>query len=241
MSMFPIPDAVPDRNEFEKMTQDLIRMMPQEMAGAVNLFAHPVAGAAAFSALGFGLASHAFGVWVGALTGAAEMSQRLMQPVLDDFPGSATSFADSGEAPAAKAPAARARVATRKLIAEAQSVAEKIAEPVIETTEEIQPTGAVAVDVPAATAAVAALMPEDFSKPATIDKPAAPDDLKAITGVGPKLEKVLNDLGIWTYAQVAAWTPAEVAWVDDYLGFKGRVERDGWLKQAAALAAKTGN
>lgn len=239
MSMFPIPDTVPDRNEFEKMTQDLTRMMPQEMASAVNLFAHPVAGAAAFSALGFGLASHAFGVWVGALTGAAEMSQRLMQPVLDDFPGSATSFVDRDETPAAKAPAARARVATKKLIAEVQSVAEKIAEPVVETMEEIQSTETATVEVPAA--AVTALMPEDFRKPASIDKPAAPDDLKAITGVGPKLEKVLNDLGVWTYSQVAAWTPAEVAWVDDYLGFKGRVERDGWLRQAAALTAKTKN
>lgn len=235
MSMFPIPDAVPDRNEFEKMTQDLTRMMPQEMANAVNLFAHPVAGAAAFSALGLGLASHAFGVWVGALTGAAEMSQRLMQPVLDDFPGSTESFAH--EAPAAKAPAARARATIRKLIAEAQSAAEKIAEPVVETTEEVQ-SPAVA-EAPAVAAVMAAVLPEDSSRPAAIDKPAAPDDLKAITGVGPKLEKVLNDLGVWTYAQVAAWTPAEIAWMDDYLGFKGRVERDGWLEQAAALAAKT--
>lgn len=235
MSMFPIPDAVPDRNEFEKMTQDLTRMMPQEMANAVNLFAHPVAGAAAFSALGLGLASHAFGVWVGALTGAAEMSQRLMQPVLDDFPGSTESFAH--EAPAAKAPAARARATIRKLIAEAQSAAEKIAEPVVETTEEVQ-SPAVA-EAPAVAAVMAAVLPEDSSRPAAIDKPAAPDDLKAITGVGPKLEKVLNDLGVWTYAQVAAWTPAEIAWMDDYLGFKGRVERDGWLMQAAALAAKT--
>ncbi|HEV2504695.1 MAG TPA: NADH-ubiquinone dehydrogenase [Mesorhizobium sp.] len=240
MSMFPIPDTVPDRNEFEKMTQDLTRMMPQEMASAVNLFAHPVAGAAAFSALGFGLASHAFGVWVGALTGAAEMSQRLMQPVLDDFPGSGTSFADRDGAPAAKAPAARARIATKKLIAEVQSVAEQVAEPVVEMTEDIQPTETAVVEVPAAVV-VAALQPEDFRKPASIHKPVAPDDLKAITGVGPKLEKVLNDLGVWTYAQVAAWTPAEVAWVDDYLGFKGRVERDGWLTQAAAFTAKTKN
>lgn len=240
MSMFPIPDAVPDRNEFEKMTQDLTRMMPQEMANAVNLFAHPVAGAAAFSAIGFGLASHAFGVWVGALTGAAEMSQRLMQPVLDDFPGSTMSFAGHDEASAAKAPAARARAATTKLIAEMQSVADKVSEPAVETIEEAQVAEAVAIEEPA-TAVVADLMPEDFSKPATVEKPAAPDDLKVITGVGPKLEKVLNDLGIWSYAQIAAWTPAEVAWVDDYLGFKGRVERDGWLKQAAALAANTGN
>ncbi|TIM95503.1 MAG: NADH-ubiquinone dehydrogenase, partial [Mesorhizobium sp.] len=32
--------------------------------------------------------------------------------------------------------------------------------------------------------------------------------------------------------------PEEIAWVDDYLSFKGRIGRDNWLGQAAALAAK---
>ena len=63
---------MPNLDQLEKMNQDLTRMMPKEMASAVNLLAHPVAGAAAMSALGFGLANHAFGVWLGALSGAAE-------------------------------------------------------------------------------------------------------------------------------------------------------------------------
>ena len=58
---------------------------------------------------------------------------------------------------------------------------------------------------------------------------------KAISGIGPKLEQVLNGLGIWTYAQIAGWTPAEIAWVDDRLGFTGRIGRDDWIGQAAAL------
>ena len=49
---------------------------------------------------------------------------------------------------------------------------------------------------------------------------------------------MLNSLGIWTYGQIAALTPYEVAWVDDYLQFKGRIERDGWIAQAADLAKK---
>ena len=65
-----------------------------------------------------------------------------------------------------------------------------------------------------------------------------PDDLKQIKGVGPKLEALLNRLGFWHFDQVAAWTAAEVAWVDDNLvGFKGRVSRDGWVDQAKILAA----
>ncbi|RVA16372.1 NADH-ubiquinone dehydrogenase, partial [Mesorhizobium sp. M7A.F.Ca.CA.002.05.1.1] len=56
---------MPNLDQIEKMNQDLTRMMPKEMASAVNLFVHPVAGAAAMSALGLGLANHAFGVWLG--------------------------------------------------------------------------------------------------------------------------------------------------------------------------------
>lgn len=62
------------------------------------------------------------------------------------------------------------------------------------------------------------------------------DDLKQISGVGPVLEKKLNALGITTFAQVAAFTPEDIAKVDDALSFKGRIERDDWLKQAAELA-----
>ncbi len=63
------------------------------------------------------------------------------------------------------------------------------------------------------------------------------DDLKRISGVGPKLEGVLNDLGFYHFDQIAAWGPAEVAWVDARLKFKGRIERDDWMSQAAALAS----
>jgi len=64
-----------------------------------------------------------------------------------------------------------------------------------------------------------------------------PDDLKLLKGVGPKLEQTLNELGFYHYDQIAAWTPEHVAWVDARLKFKGRIERDGWIEQAAKLAA----
>ena len=73
-------------------------------------------------------------------------------------------------------------------------------------------------------------------RPAAIERPAQPDDLKLISGVGPKLEGVLNGLGIYTFAQVASWKQAERDWVDGYLRFKGRIERDDWVRQAEALA-----
>lgn len=63
-----------------------------------------------------------------------------------------------------------------------------------------------------------------------------PDDLKKISGVGPVLEGKLHDLGITKYAQVAAFTKEQIDMVDERLSFKGRIERDNWIEQAAELA-----
>ena len=66
--------------------------------------------------------------------------------------------------------------------------------------------------------------------------PAAADDLKKLTGVGPALEKKLIAAGITSYAQIAAWTDADVAAIDEQLSFKGKIEREGWIDQAKELA-----
>ncbi len=69
------------------------------------------------------------------------------------------------------------------------------------------------------------------------ERPAGePDDLKLISGVGPVLEGKLHALGITTYAQVAKFKKADIAKVDEVLNFRGRIERDEWVKQAKALA-----
>ncbi|AEI94471.1 hypothetical protein [Roseobacter litoralis] len=62
------------------------------------------------------------------------------------------------------------------------------------------------------------------------------DDLKKISGVGPKLEQTLNELGVWHFEQVAQFKKKDIAWVDERLRFKGRIERDDWVGQAKALA-----
>ena len=64
------------------------------------------------------------------------------------------------------------------------------------------------------------------------------DDLRQISGIGPKIEGLLHEMGIWRYEQIAAFTSAEVAWVDDRLRFKGRIAREDWIGQARALAAE---
>ncbi|WP_188824191.1 hypothetical protein [Brucella endophytica] len=63
------------------------------------------------------------------------------------------------------------------------------------------------------------------------------DNLTLIDGVGDKLEKDLNSLGIFHFNQVSAWTPAEIAWVNRKIGFPGRVERENWVGKAALLAS----
>ncbi len=74
-------------------------------------------------------------------------------------------------------------------------------------------------------------------KPETVEIAEADrDDLKRIKGIGPKNEDQLNELGIYSFAQIAAWTPANIDWVEDFLSFPGRIEREDWIAQAAKLA-----
>ena len=64
-----------------------------------------------------------------------------------------------------------------------------------------------------------------------------PDDLKMIWGVGPKLERMLNEMGFFHFDQIGEWGDAELNWVDRRLtGFRGRARRDQWVDQAARLA-----
>ncbi len=63
------------------------------------------------------------------------------------------------------------------------------------------------------------------------------DDLQRISGIGPKNEGILHNLGFFHFDQIAEWTEAQVAWVDDHLRFGGRIKREEWIKQAGLLAS----
>jgi small subunit ribosomal protein S2 len=65
----------------------------------------------------------------------------------------------------------------------------------------------------------------------------APDDLSKLTGVGPQVEKKLNEGGLWHYWQFAAMTPEDAARIDAELKLNGRIERDGWVELARNLVA----
>lgn len=62
------------------------------------------------------------------------------------------------------------------------------------------------------------------------------DNLQTLEGIGPALEKLCHELGVFHFDQIAGWGAGEVAWMDGNLkGFKGRVTRDKWVRQARLI------
>ncbi len=86
-------------------------------------------------------------------------------------------------------------------------------------------------------------MTEDLAKKKLIEKigradSSQRDDLKLIKGVGPKLEKALNDIGVYTYQQLSRLSNQEYELIDQLLHvFQGRSKRDHWAEQARELLA----
>ncbi|PSJ63780.1 NADH-ubiquinone dehydrogenase [Pseudaminobacter soli (ex Li et al. 2025)] len=199
---------MPEAERWETMNEQFATMLPKEFAGAVNLMAHPAAGAVAFSARGLGMASHAVGVWMGAVAGVAQASQRMMVTLADEEAEEADAFAVRSISPTAMA-----RAAAKTLVADVRAVRRDVDQ-------------------------VADSLAEGMTRPRTIARPAEPDDLKRVAGIGLKLEQALNREGIWRLAQVAEWGEAEIVWLDEHLGLNGRIGRDDWVGQAIRLAAE---
>jgi predicted flap endonuclease-1-like 5' DNA nuclease len=77
---------------------------------------------------------------------------------------------------------------------------------------------------------------ENNAPPPLLGGPGMPDDLKLIVGVGPALERMLYQLGITTYRQIARWSERDIDEYDAKLPeFPGRIRRDGWVTQAREL------
>ena len=62
------------------------------------------------------------------------------------------------------------------------------------------------------------------------------DDLKQIIGIGKVFEGALNELGVYSFRQLANFGIADIARVNAKLKeFKGRMEQDDWIGQAKEL------
>lgn len=131
----------------------------------------------------------------------------------------------AGSAPAEAAPVKEVAPAEGKKAAKAEKAEKKAKAPKDDTRAD---------DAPATeTPVVEAVRPSNLLDEAPEDA----DDLTKLSGVGPKLAEKLNGNGVYRFVQIAEWTPGEVAFIDDQLSFKGRIERDGWIKQAENLAS----
>jgi NADH-quinone oxidoreductase subunit E len=241
-----------DMTEMQKEAAEWMAAAMPRFAGMSNLAAHPMGAMAAASAIGMGMASQMYGMMAGTMAGAMQAANMLANETTGgpsgpfgavnplNFDWATGTFDDTKtEDPVTHQPPVKPD-APEKATAEPKAADRKPA-PAAEKPAAEKPE-AVALkaepEEPVAKGSIEPVMPEDFVKPKSVAKPDTPDDLKEINGIGPKLESVLNSLGIWTYAQIAGWSPYEVAWIDDYLQFKGRIERDEWISQAAALAGK---
>jgi len=103
----------------------------------------------------------------------------------------------------------------------------------------VQGTAHPETDAPARAAETATGLADIGTRPAVLDAARAggPDDLKRIKGIGPGLERLLHSMGFYHFDQIAGWSAAEIAWVDENLkGFKGQVTRDAWVAQAKLFA-----
>ncbi len=98
--------------------------------------------------------------------------------------------------------------------------------------------GTVGAAVAAVAAKPAAKAKAPKAAPKAAKAAAGADDLKVLSGVGPALEKKLHAEGVTTFAQIAAWTDADVEAFGEKLSFKGRIEREGWVEQAKKLVAE---
>ena len=188
---------------------------PSEMARATNLMAHPAAGLMALTAIGFGMTGQALGIWAGTMSVAADASRRFWQPLIDDVAPTADGNEIQAKEDAARAPAMGEAGFAGASVVELRDRVRKASNKVVKSGGEKR------------------------SAAPTIEAPAAVDDLKLISGIGPKIEQVLKGLGVTTYAQISAWSEKEIASIEQQLGLSGRIARDDWSGQARLLSSKS--
>jgi NADH-quinone oxidoreductase subunit E len=183
------------------------------------LMANPVAAMAATTAIGFSIAGQMAGLMLEAMQGAASGSPA----AADETKVGRTDASGAERQPetvAKVSPATQPQPRADAKQAQPEAVARGKAAPVV--AKKTEPAEKPAKAAPA--------------RKATRARTAKADDLKVISGVGPKLEQVLNGMGVTRYADIAAWSASDVARIEAELGLDGRIARDGWVEQAKGLA-----
>ena len=66
---------------------------------------------------------------------------------------------------------------------------------------------------------------------------AGNDDLTKLDGLGPAFAKKLNEAGVTSFAQIAAWTEADLDSLNESItGLKAKAEANNWIEAAKSLA-----
>ena len=214
----------------EPVADDAASDMSRLAEASSRLFAEQAAAMAMMTAYGVTVAAQMTGMMLGALRGpsALDVSEE-PQPI----PSKAVPAA---ETTTAKVVELRAR-APKAAEAKAAPLAEAVEKPVRKTAKQPVRAKPVPARAPAPKpAAPVARAAAKIARPAASDR----DDLKKISGIGPRLEQELNDRGIMRYADIAALGKAAVKKLDTELGLDGRIARDDWASQARALSGGKG-
>lgn len=149
--------------------------------------------------------------------------------------------ADRASAQAAEVEAAEAQPVTEPV--KAKAVEPEVVAPVVVEAQQSGPLSAAptvdeVIEKRARKAAKVAKVRKSAEKAAVAKAPvSAGDDLKRISGIGPKLANVLTGHGVVTFAQLAEMNEAALAALDAELGLEGRILRDDWAGQARKILA----
>ena len=211
------------KDDDERPVADAAADLSRFAESSTKLFAEQAAVLAVMTAYGMSVAAQMTGMMLGSLRGPVDADG-------SDEPATEQKAETTEPKPSAKVVPLRPRaveVAEKAVTPSAEvSKPPKTAKPVKAKASPAKPTK------PARRVAASVV---ESSNPA-IDA----DDLKKISGIGPRLEQVLNDRGIRRYADVAAMSKAALKKLDGELGLEGRAVKDDWAGQAKALSGGKG-
>ncbi|MCQ2004586.1 helix-hairpin-helix domain-containing protein [Rhizobium sp. NRK18] len=237
-------------DDFGRAAAKLLRDAPA--APLYPLLAHPTAAMAAATAIGFGLTTQMASAFLGAMQGAFDTADRLSKAAEADAAKVAPEpeIAPEPEAkvePAASVPVAEPAKAGPAVVAKTEKPAAKKAKPAVKSAKPVAgkapgKKGANAKASSAAKAPAAKAAPKQALAPKAKTRAASgkADDLKQISGIGPKLEEVLNSMGYRRFADIAKLDEKAIAKLEADTGLTGRIGRDDWVGQAKTLLGKEG-
>ena len=151
--------------------------------------------------------------------------------------------ADAGEQSEQAAPVK----AQEKIIPAAEPVGPAHSKPITTTAPLIVPIPAkseklhIENTTPLASEPETIAVPQPATEPDLLKKPrnGTADDLTLINGIGKAIQNKLFAIGIFHYDQLADLNELQIGWLNQSIGFAGRMERENWGVQAKKLMAKS--